>query len=162
MSGSAQSAFASSASFTRPADTTAYTANDVEGGTAAALTFANIGPDVGGDVMITTARLECDVTAVPSGMATFRLYLYSVTPPSALADNAAWDLPSGDRAAFTGYIDLGTPVDLGSTIYIESAERNKQMTVPYGGKLFGYLVTIGGYTPSSASTKTVTLHSVAL
>jgi hypothetical protein len=151
--------FSSVASFTRPNDTTAYTAGDVEGG---ALEFDGIGPSTGGQVVITTAKLEQDVSSIPSGETSFRLYLYNVTPPSALADNAAWDLPSGDRASFAGYVDLGTPVDLGSTCYVETSGINKQVTVPAGGKLFGYLVTNGGYTPSALSVKKITLHAVAV
>lgn len=151
--------YASPVSFTRPNNTTAYTAGDVEYG---ALEFDVIGPAAGGEVVITTAQLEQDVTSIPSGETSFRLYLYNVTPPSALADNAAWDLPSGDRASFAGYVDLGTPVDLGSTCYVETSGINKQVTVPAGGKLFGYLVTNGGYTPSALSVKKITLHAVAV
>lgn len=148
---------------TRPANATAYTANDVLGATAAAITFPSVGPAAGGEVLITTVKLEIDVAAIPSGMTSFRLYLYSVTPPSALADNAAWDLPSGDRASFKGYVDIGTPVDLGSTLYVETLQVNKQITVPSGGSLFGYLVTNGGFTPAGNSeVYVVTLHSVGM
>lgn len=163
--------YISALSITRTADTAIYTANDVIGiGTggglttpgAAALTFANIGPAAGGEIMLTTAKLEIDVTAIPSGMTSFRLYLYSVTPPSALVDNNAWDLPAGDRASFKGYVDLGSPVDLGSTLYVETNGYNKQITVPVGGSLFGYLVTNGGYTPAASVVKKITLHATGL
>lgn len=150
---------------TRTADTSAYTANDVVGaatGSTAALTFPSIGPAGGGEVFITTAQFEIDITAVVSGMTSFRLYLYNLTPPSALGDNAAWDLPAGDRASFVGYVDLGTPVDLGSTLYVETLQINKQVTVPSGGSLFGYLVTIGAWTPASATVFKITLHSVPI
>lgn len=155
-------AYASSAAFTRPADTNAYAANDVVGqatGATAALQFAGLGPAAGGEVLITRAQLEIDVAAVPSGMTGFRLYLYGATPPSALGDNAAWDLPSGDRAAFLGYVDLGTPVDLGSTLYVDTAGVNTQLSVPSGGAVFGTLVTNGGYTPGSADGFRITLHA---
>lgn len=160
--------FTSSVSFGRTADTAAYLANDVIGINAAgspgaaALTFADIGPSGGGSVFITTARFEIDITAVISGMANFRLYFYSVTPPSALVDNNPFDLPSGDRTAFRGYIDLGTPVDLGSTLYVETTQINKQIVVPSGGSLFAYLVTNGAYTPASGSVFKIVLHSVGL
>ncbi len=153
-------AYAAKVSITRPADTTPYTANDVVGAAAAALTFA-VGPSAGGEVLITSAALEVDVTAIPSGMTSFNLHLYSVTPPSALADNAAFDLPSGDRASYLGFINLGSPADLGSTLYIQTEGVNKQVTLA-SGNLFGYLVTVGAYTPSSAAVKSVTLHSVRL
>ena len=157
--------YLSSVTLTRTADTNIYAANDVIGaatGSTAALTFANIGPTGGGEVFITTVQFEIDLAAVISGMTSFRLYLYSATPPSALGDNAAWDLPSGDRATFLEYIDLGTPVDLGSTLFVQSAQINQQITVPSGGSLFAYLVTIGSYTPSSADVFRIKLHSTGV
>ena len=149
---------------TRTNDTNAYGANDVIGaatGSTAAIQFA-IGPAAGGAVLLTTARLEIDISAVPSGMGNFRLYFYSVTPPSALGDNAAWDLPSGDRSSFRGYIDLGTPADLGSTLYVEVTHLDKQVSVPAGGILYAYLVTQGAYTPSASDVFKITLHSIGL
>lgn len=144
------SAFKSATTVTRPANATPYTANDVLGAAAAAITFANIAPSAGGEIIITGTELEIDVAAVPTGMTSFRLYLYSVTPPSALADNAAWDLASGDRASFLGYVDLGTPVDLGSTLYVRTDAISAQFTAA-GSSLFGYLVTNGGFTPAGNS-----------
>jgi hypothetical protein len=108
--------------------------------------------------MITSAALEIDDTAVISGQTSYRLYVYNVTPPSALADSAAWDLPSGDRASFLGYVDLGTIVDLGSTLYLETNGVNKQLTFA-SGSIFGYLVSNGAYTPL-AKNHVVTLHAV--
>lgn len=154
---------AAAVSLTRTADVNAYTANDVIGaatGSTAALTFA-IAPSAGGEIMITSVALETDSTAVISGEAGYRLYLYNITPPSALGDNAAWDLPSGDRASFLGYIDLGQPVDLGSTCYIETAGISKQITAA-SGNVFGYLVTLGAFTPASATVRVITLHSVVV
>jgi len=143
---------------TRPANTTAYTAGDTVGG---ALTFSSIGPSASA-IMITSAQLELDISAIPSGMTSFRLYLYNVTPPSATADNGAWDLPSGDRASYLGYIDLGTPVDLGSTCYVEQVNINKQLKLS-SANLFGYLVTNGGFTPAANSeVYVVTLHAQAM
>jgi hypothetical protein len=78
-----------------------------------------------------------------------------------LGDNAAFDLPSGDRASFLGYVDLGLPADLGSTLYVETNVVNKQLTLS-GTSLFGYLVTNGAYTPTSARVHKITLHSVSV
>lgn len=146
---------------TRPADTDAYTANDVVGATAAAITFPTMGPSAGGEVIITSVAFERDVTAVISGETTYTLHLYSVTPPSALADNAAFDLPSGDRASYLGSIFLGAPVDLGSTLYVEQNGVNKQVTLA-SGSLYGYLVTAGAYTPASAAVYRIGLHAVGV
>jgi hypothetical protein len=146
---------------TRTADTNAYAANDVIGaatGSTAALTFANMGPS-GGEVTLTSVSLEIDASAVIAGETSYRLYLYNVTPPSALGDNAAFDLPSGDRASFLGYVDLGTPIDLGSTLYVQADNIGKQIKLS-GTSLFGYLVTIGAYTPTSARVHIITLHTV--
>lgn len=123
----------------------AHLANDVVGASAAALTFANLCPAAGREVIFTSTRLRYDIAAIPSGMTSFRLYLYNVTPPSALADDAPFDLPSGDRASFLGYVDLGSPVDLGSTLYVETNGNQKQVTCA-STSVFGYLVTNGAYT----------------
>jgi hypothetical protein len=140
--------YRSAPTVTRPANTTAYTAGDVVGGV---ITFTSAGPS-GGDLLITTADLRIDVAAVPSGMTTFRLYLYDASPASAIADNAAWDLPSGDRANFLGYIDLGTPVDLGSTLYTQANQPGLQVRLASAStSLWAYLVTTSGFTPAANS-----------
>jgi hypothetical protein len=158
-------AFSSTVTLTRTNDTNIYGANDVIGaatGSTAALSFATIGPSGGGPVLLTTARMAINLSAVISGMGNFRLYFYNVTPPSALGDNAAWDLPAGDRTAFLGFVDLGTPVDLGSTLYVETVHLDKQVVVPAGGILYAYLVTQGAYTPSASDVFRITLNSIGL
>lgn len=150
-------------SFNRTNDTNAYAANDVVGsatGSTAALTFASLAAS-GRSVLITGTELEIDISAVPSGMTSFNLALYSVTPPSALGDNAAWDLPSGDRASFLGLINLGSPVDLGSTLYVRQTGLNVQLKLA-GADLFAYLVTAGAYTPAASSTFKITVHGLSL
>ncbi|HXJ01296.1 MAG TPA: hypothetical protein VNH44_08725 [Micropepsaceae bacterium] len=157
------SGYSAAVTLTRTADTNAYAANDVLGaatGSTAALTFASVGPN-GGEVMITSASLEIDSSAVISGETSYRLYLYNVTPPSATGDNGAFDLPSGDRASFLGYIDLGTPVDLGSTLYVQTDNINKQIKLS-GTNIYAYLVTNGAYTPTSARIHVITLHTVSV
>lgn len=151
-------AYSSPLTITRPANQTPYTAGDVVGG---ALTFTSMGSN-GGRIMLTSDQLELDITAIPTGMTSFTLYLYNVTPPSALADNAPWDLPAGDRASYLGFVPMGSPVDLGSTLYVETNIINKQIKLA-GTSLFGYLVTAAGYTPAANSEVYVaTLHAVGL
>lgn len=152
--------FNSAISVTRPANTTAYAANDVVGG---AIAFTGSGP-VAGNVVITGIDLRYDAAVVPSGMTTFRLYLYNVTPPSAIADNAAWDLPNGDRASFLGYVDIGTVSDLGSTLYAQIDGINRQVKLGASETaIYGYLVTGGPYTPAANSeTLRVTLKTLSL
>lgn len=142
------SAYTSQPTVTRPANATPYSAGDVVGG---AITFTGAGP-AAGHVLITSADLRVDVAAVPSGMANMRLHLYDATPPSAIADNAAWDLPSGDRANYLGYLDLGTPADLGSTLYVQLTNPGLQVKLASAStSLYGYLQTIGAFTPAGNS-----------
>lgn len=153
--------YSASVSLTRTADTNAYGAGDVVGaatGSTAALEFPDMGPS-GRSVRITRAALLISADAVISGETSYRLHLYNVTPPSALGDNAAWDLPSGDRAAYLGYVDLGTPVDVGSSLFVQSGELAMDVKLEAGGALWGYLVTVGPHTPTSARAYRVTLHA---
>lgn len=148
--GTLRTANAAAVTITRPANQTPYNAGDALGAAAAALTFANVGPAAGGEVVIQSVQLEADIAAVPASQTSWVLYLYSVTPPSALADNAAWDLPAGDRASFLGSVAISAMVDLGSTLYIEMNNVGKQVTLA-SGSLFGYLVTVAGFTPAANS-----------
>lgn len=131
-----------------------HVAGDVNGG---AQTFAAMGLS-GRPIMITGASLEIDGGTAEA--TAWRLYLYNVTPPSATADDGAWDLPSGDRASFLGYVDLGTAVDLGSTQWVETQGINKQVKLS-GTALFAYLVNTTTLTPAAVA-HIVTLHAVQL
>ncbi len=133
---------------TRPANQTPYTGNDVVGG---AIDLGVLGPATG-HVMITSIDLIHEVTALPAGMTSFRLYLYDATPPSAAADNAAFDLAAGDLANFIGYVDFGVINDLGSNLFVEADNVNKHVVCGAAGHLFAYLVTTGGWTPGANST----------
>jgi hypothetical protein len=151
-------AFDVATTITRPANTTAYTANDVLGG---ALDLGVLGPS-GAAVMITSLQLEADIAAVPSGQTSWIVHLYNVTPPSAIADNGAFDIASGDRASYLGQIPLAALVDQGSTLYVESNIINKQVKLS-GTHLFAYLVTVGGFTPNANSeVYKLTVHTVAV
>lgn len=159
--GAVSDAFTVAVSVTRTADVNAYLANDVIGaatGSTAALTFAAMGPSAG-NIRVLSAELEIDRNAVISGETSYRLHLYNVTPPSVYGDNVAWDILTGDRASYLGYIDLGTPVDLGGTLYVRSEPGTDLLLA--GTSLFAYLVTIGAYTPASATVHKITLHAVA-
>jgi hypothetical protein len=108
--------------------------------------------------MITSASILIEsATAVASG---WRLYLYNVTPPSAVADGSAWDLPSGDWASFLGYVDIGsTSTDQGSAQYIEVNNIGKQILLAATPSIFAYLVNTTTATLAAVS-HIVTLHTV--
>jgi hypothetical protein len=149
-------AYKSKTTITRPANTDAYIAGDVVGGA-----FLLKGLPINSDLLITNTKFDVHVTGVPSGMTSFSLKLYNDTPPSALADNAAWDLPAGDRANYLTSIPLGSPADIGSTLTVEADQINKQIRSGSTG-VWAYLVTTAGYTPASEAVKTLDVHAVDL
>lgn len=145
---------------TRPSDTTTYAAGDVvgiTGGGTACITFANMGP-AAGDIIITSARFQRNATALISGESTYTLHLFNITQPGAQADNAVFDIAAGDQASYLGHINLGMPVDRGSTLHVQQDNINKQVTL-LSTSLFGVLVTDTGYQPASAAVHAIELHS---
>ena len=148
------------AQFTRPNNTTAYTANDVvgrAGGVSAALEFQGMGPGDGDTLIIRGWSLRVDAAAVIASETTYTLHFYSVTPPSALADNAPFDVPAGDRAAYLGFLTSANIADLGSTLWVETNGLAKPVR-PAGSSLFAYLVTAGAYTPTADRVYEVDIH----
>jgi hypothetical protein len=151
-------------SVTRPNDTAAYTAGDIIGtatGSTAAITISSIG-SINKIIRITDTKFYVSTGTLPSGMTSFRLHLYNATPPSAYGDNTAWDLPSGDRSSYLGYVDLGTPVDVGSTLYVQQTGLTYSFRMGSTASLYGYLVTNGAFTPSAQTVKTFTLYAMPI
>lgn len=146
-------AYRAAADITRPANTTAYTAGDVIGtgtGDDAIITLANVGPSAG-FVIVQSIELVIGISAVPSGMTSFRLHFYNAKPAAA-ADNSVFDLGSADRNKYIGYIDLAAPVDLGSTCFTQVDFPGKLFKLDTGStSLFCELQTIGGFTPAANS-----------
>lgn len=154
--------YKASATITRPANITPYAAGSVIGtatNSSSAFELANIAPAEGGNVFITDTHLFVHVAAIPSGMTSFRLHLFDVTPPSALVDGAAYDLTAADRASYQGYVDLGAPQDFGSTLFAHVGGHSHRATA-LTSSLYGYIQTIGGYTPTSASVNNIRAFSV--
>jgi hypothetical protein len=141
-------AYSASASFT-PANTS-HTAGDSVG---VAQQFSLAAP-TGSLLRIVSASLL--VAGGTNETSTWRVYLFSVTPPSALADDAPFVLASGDRASFLGYFDFAQLVDVGDTLYIE-ATPNKVMRLT-GTSVFAYLVNLTTVT-TAAIARTVTIHT---
>jgi hypothetical protein len=131
-----------------------HTAGDVNGG---AQVFA-LGAPEGCLFLITDADLYIDGGTAEA--TSWRLHLYSAMPASALADDAAWDVPAGDRTAYLGYIDLGTALDLGATQGIQTSGINRSVQLT-GNHLFGYLVNLTTLTPDAVA-HTVRLRGLPL
>jgi hypothetical protein len=154
----------SSASQTRPDNTTPYTALDVAGTDAATnMSFTGVGATAGGVVIITSLALRIDVAAIPAGMGTFRLHLYS-SAPAAITDNLAYNLPAADRAKYLGFIETAAaPLDLGDTLFARAENFNFLAKLAEGSTtLSGILQTVAGYTPTALAVKTVTLRGFSV
>lgn len=158
----ASSAFSTVTNFS--CGTTTYAAGDVVGAASAnaALDLGVLGTSAG-IIEILSASLEIDETSVISGETSYRLYLYNVTPPSAINDSSPWTFASGDRASFLGYVDFGTVVALpaaGGTVYVRVDNIGERLKLS-GTHLFAYLVTNGPYTPTGRNI-VITIHTSAV
>lgn len=144
--------FSASAAFTPAA--ASHTAGD-SNGTAAEFDFA---APTASRLMINSASLM--IAGGTAEATAWRVYLFNVTPPSALADGDAFVLASGDRASFLGFVDLGTALDIGDTQWVEVHGVNKQILLS-GDSVFGYLVNLTTLTPAAVA-HTVTLHATGI
>jgi hypothetical protein len=143
-------AYVASTLVTRPANTTAYTANDVYGGV---FELQNIGAS-GGFIFIESIDIIFNITAVPAGMSGFTVYLFGVTPPSAIADNLPFSISSEDRASILNPrgITLYASLAQGGGGSVVAEVRNiNQLFKLTGTSLFGYNVTNGAFTPAANS-----------
>jgi hypothetical protein len=140
-------AFCGSATFTPAA--TSHTNGDVCGTAQQFVLLDAYGaPPVPGSLLkIVTASLTINGATVET--TAWTLHLYGVTPPSALADDAVFDLPSGDRASYLGSIAIAQVADLGATLYIEG-NPGKLMKLS-GTSVFGYLVNGTTLTPQNVA-----------
>ncbi len=154
-------AFVSSDTLNRGNNVTGYTAGDVYGDI---IEFANITSAADVQVILTSVDIIFNITALPSGMGSFTLFLYNVTPPSAIADNGAFSLPSGDRASILtpAGIALGSAALAtgGGSVVLQADNLNLQFK-PTSTSLFGYLVTGSAFTPTAVS-ETATIRARAL
>jgi hypothetical protein len=141
-----------SATFTPAA--ASHVANDCNG----AAGTISLGAISASRIVITSATLEIDGATVES--TAWRLMLYNVTPPSAIADDGAWTYADADRSAFLGIVELGTAVDHGPNQWIEQHGLNKQVKLA-GTSVFAYLVNLTTLTPQNVA-HIVTLHAVQI
>ena len=115
---------------------------------------------LGSSIRILTSSIKIDATAVISGETSYTLHLYTVTPPSAQANNAAWTLASADLPYYAGSIALGTPVDLGAALYVKTGGINLDIKM-VSDTLYGSLVTVGAFT-AAAVARQIRLHGIVL
>jgi hypothetical protein len=143
--------YSASATFTPAA--TSHTAGDSNG---VAQEFA-FGATSGGRIRIVSATLRINSATIET--TAWRVHLFSVTPPSALADDAAFTLAAGDLPSYLGYIDFAQVVDFGDTLFIETTNIQKQIQLA-GTSVFGYLVNGTTLTPAAVA-HIITIQAVA-
>lgn len=148
-------------SFTRPADTTAYTANDlvansVTAGSVIPLTF---GLGYGQNFKIFQAKIKFNSATNTNGK--FLIHLYGSSPTVTNGDNGAW---LSTESSYFGNI----AVDSTTQTFSDSSKGigtyvNTSVEVPMliqadnNYKFYGLLQATAAYTPTSAEVFTVSL-----
>jgi hypothetical protein len=155
-------AYERTVTITRAANTTAYVANDVYGGV---FQLTNIGAS-GGYVFLNYLGIIFNITALPSNMGAFAVYLYSGSPPSAIADNSPFSIPAGDTASIlnlNGIILTASLARGGGRVVAEALNINQLFKLATGQtSLWGYLVTLNAFAPAANSeTATICARSFA-
>lgn len=154
-----------SASVTRPADTTVYTAGDVIADATSSpslLTFVGAGRDAGhGGTIISATMIISASTGTAPGV---DLFLFSVAP-TAMEDNAAFDPTDAEMLNCVGVIQFAA-----SNVIVALASGNSlipanDLTVGFKSastdkNLYGVPVERSGYTPISAEVFQFTLNCV--
>lgn len=151
-----------SATFTRPADATAYAsgdlvANSTTAGSVVALTFTNVGRIAGAGGMIRRARIKKSGSSVTN--ASFRLHLYSSAPTTiANGDNGAW-LTDG-VANYIGSLDVTC-----DKVFSDGAVGNGIPTVGSeinftSQTIYGLIEARGAYAPTTGETFDVSLEVI--
>jgi hypothetical protein len=154
--------YKSVASFSRPANLTAYTAGDVVGSNTSAIhQLTNAGP-LGGFVLVQSVDLLIENSALPSGMSGFRLHLYTVSP-AAIVDNASFSLATQEISSYVGFVDLPTPQDMGSVLYSQLDYVGRLLQLGSNSTtLFCELETRGAYTPNSGTGYTIKMRTLGV
>ncbi len=149
MANYSSSGFSGVATFTPAA--TSHTAGDSVGGAVEFVFKDRNGgpPSAGSHVRIVSATLQINGGTIET--TAWRLHLYTVTPPSAYADDAAWDISNAtDLTSYLGYVDLSQVLDFGTTLYIDMPNLNKVIKLT-GTSVFGYLVNGTTLTPQAVA-----------
>lgn len=153
--------FDTTATFTRPADTTAYTANDlvansVTAGSVVPMLFTVPG---GRNLKIFRAGIKFNSAVVTNGK--FKLHLYLTSPTCTNGDNGAW------LTTESGYQD-NIAIDCTGNVFSDNSKGfgtyvNTSVEVPMlcqtniNQQLYGLLQATAAYTPISGEIFTVNL-----
>lgn len=150
-----------STTFTRPADTTAYTTNDlvansVTAGSVVPMTFTI---PYGRGLKLWRSAVTINSATVTN--AKFRLHLYGASPTVTNGDNGAW---LSTNSSYLGFIDndaTGQTFSDSSTgygVYVNNSVFAPMLLIgSVNRQVYGLLQATAAYTPTSAEVFTVTL-----
>jgi hypothetical protein len=154
--------------FTRPADTTAYAAGDLvanntTAGSVVPLAFASAVREEGACLRIERVRLIASNTSLTN--ASFRVYIFRVSPTVSVGDNGALNASSvlalSDVKDLIGWADItldrsGTASAVGRGVPSTGSGMTASPTT--GTTLYGLIEATAAYTPTSGETFTVALE----
>lgn len=139
----------STSGFTRPADTTAYSAKDVmTDGVKKAMEFPNFSPVPGAAIHILNAIMISSNPAASPGA--FELLLFD-SPQDLAADNSAYSPSNSDILELLGVVcfDSYNVNAISSVYHPASFGRLYARLAPGSTSLYGVLVSTAAYTPIS-------------
>lgn len=146
--------FKTQSSFTRPADTTAYAANDLVANSTTAGSVTPMSFNLPPFSMITWASLKKSTATATN--ANFTLHLFNSSPTVANGDNSAF---SPTNSNYLGSLQLDSTTSLFSDA-AGSVNRLTSNGIPCGGTVYGLLLAGAAYTPASAEVFTITLAGI--
>jgi hypothetical protein len=112
-------------------------------------------------VRLLSAVIKIDAAVIIAGEGSYTAQVYSVTPPSARANNTVWARASVDLPAYRGSIVIGTPVFVGGTGYLKTQFSDQQDFKLAGNSLFLELTNSGTFT-GAAIARQIFLYGIVL
>jgi hypothetical protein len=141
--------YESTATITRAADTTIYTASapnfDVYG---SLFELENIGV-AGEGIFLSYFEISLNLSDVPQGMTSFAVHLYP-TAPTTIADNSIWTIGSDPVLDPIGF-NVSMSLAKGGGKVVGVVKDLNQLFILTSSSLWGYLVTNGAVTPAANS-----------
>jgi hypothetical protein len=152
------------ASFTRPANTTAYASGQLVANSTTAGAVVPLAVSVGGNSMpgatrITRVRLAKSGTVATN--ASFRVHLYGASPTPANGDGGAWS--SNQAGSYLGSIDVASMkpfTDGCCDVGAAAAGSEFLVRLPSGTTIYALIEARAAYTPVASEVFTLTLETV--
>jgi hypothetical protein len=149
-----------SASFTRPADTTAYGSGDLVANSTTAGSVTPMSIALPGRTNATVKRVRLVKSGTSATNAAFRVHFYGASPTVANGDNGAWS--SSQAATYFGSIDVTVLAfsDGCAAAGAATAGAEVQIVLTSGSTVYCLLEARGAYTPASAEVFTLTVELI--